>query len=121
MLQAERRSSQGAAIMDAIPGEGTTWLLTQGVLGLTTLLGIVTTGYLFRAREKDRLDLAARLDARDVAHDAEISSWIKLYTDAQAERLADQKLQNEKLASANDLVRSLYEAGRNGGQFAKVS
>jgi hypothetical protein len=105
--------------MDELLGKGFEWLLTQGVLGLTTVIGAALALALFRARERDRLEHADKLQAREVAHDAEISSWIKLYIDVQAERLSDQKLQNEKLASAHDLVRSLYEAGR--GSYVKAS
>lgn len=105
--------------MDELLAKGFEWLLTQGVLGLTTVIGAYLSISLFRARERDRLEHSAKLEAREIAHDAEIASWVKLYMDVQAERLSDQKLQNEKLASAHDLVRSLYEAGRGG--YAKVS
>lgn len=103
--------------MEELPSQGTVWLLTQGVLGLTTAVGLYVGAYMYRGREKDRLEYAAKLEARDTAHDAEVASWTKLYTDLQSQNLSDQKLYIEKLASANDLIKSMW----TGGQNAKAS
>lgn len=104
-----------------LPSQGFVWLFTQGVLGFTTAVGLYVAAIMYRGREKDRLEYAAKIEARDAAHDAEVASWTKLYMDAQAERLQDQRTQNEKLASANDLIRTLFENGRAGGQNARAS
>ncbi len=109
--------------MEDIPGVSATltWLLTQGVLGFTTAVGFAVAAVMYRAREKDRLGLQGALDARDAAHDAEVKSWIKLYTDMQAERWVDQKLNNDKLAAANDLIKEMWNNARGGGQNARAS
>lgn len=107
--------------MEDLPSQGTVWLLTQGVLGMTTAVGLFVAAYMYRGREKDRLEFLAKIEAQNTAHDAEVASWTKLYMDAQQERLADQRTQNEKLASANDLIRTMFENGRGGGQNARAS
>lgn len=109
--------------MEDIPGVSATltWLLTQGVLGFTTAAGFAVAALMYRARERDRMGLAAALDARDAAHDAEIKTWIKLYTDMQAERLSDQKINNDKLAAANELIKDMWNNARGGSQNARAS
>lgn len=97
------------------------WLLSQGVLGFTTLVGFAVAALMYRAREKDRMGLQGALDARDTAHDAEVKTWIKLYTDMQAERLSDQKVNNDKMAAANELIKEMWNASRGGGQSARAS
>lgn len=109
--------------MEDLPGVSATvtWLLTQGVLGFTTVVGFTVAALMYRAREKDRMGLQGALDARDAAHDAEVKSWIKLYTEMQAERLSDQKLNNDKLAAANELIKDMWSNARGGSQNARAS
>lgn len=99
--------------------ETATWLFTQGVLGFTTFVGFSVAAYLYRGREKDRMETEAKLEARDAARDAEVASWTKLYTDLQNQNLQDQKLYIEKLANANDLIKQMWTAG--GSQNARAS
>lgn len=67
--------------MDLTPGWN--WLFTQGVLGFTTALALFGLAWLYRAREKDRLQYQADQDARDEAHRAEIASYVKLVMELQ--------------------------------------
>jgi len=89
---------------------GITWLLTQGVLGFTTLIGMTVSYLLYRSKEDLREKHDAAMLAKDQAHDIEVAQWIKLNQDLRAEQLNDQRTQNERLASNSDLIRQMWLA-----------
>lgn len=103
-----------------LPSQGMVWLLTQGVLGFTTAVGFFVAAYMYRGREADRLRYEATLAAKDQAHDVELAQWQKLVSDKTTEQLTDQRTQNASLASANDLIRQLWQS-RAGGSIDKAS
>lgn len=89
---------------------GITWLLTQGVLGFTTLVFMYISYRLYTGKEAERLRFEGLLLAKDQAHDIEMAQWIKLNQDLQAEQRNELRVQNERLASNSDLVRQLWQA-----------
>lgn len=64
--------------MEEVVQHGGSWLLTQGVLGLTTMILLFTTAYLYRSREQDRK-----------AHALELASERKLVLELQEKRLVE--------------------------------
>lgn len=107
--------------MDEVIGKTAQWLLTNGVLGVTTLISMFVAGYLYREREKERVTFQAQLDARDNAHKVEVAQWVKLHLDLQNERLEDQRASSASVSQSVDLLKTLLDAATRGGRVEKVS
>lgn len=99
----------------------TEWFFTQGVLGVTTLLGILASLGLWRAREADRLRFEGTMQAKDAAHDVELAQWQKAVQDLQNERANDLRAQSQQMASQTELIRQLWQSTKGGAGLDKIA
>lgn len=107
--------------MEDIPKITVEYLLTNGVLGLTTLLSLAAAAYFYKGREQDRREYLANLEKLDREHRMEVAQWVKLHLDLQNERLDDQKTQTSSISQSMDLLKTLFDAATRGGRLEKVS
>lgn len=74
-----------------MPAESSTWLLTQGVLGFTTLILALTVVFLYRENKSTVNRYEQKLADERAKHDADLAAERKSHENTQSARIEEMK------------------------------
>lgn len=74
-----------------MPAESTTWLLSQGALGFTTLILALTVVFLYRENKSTVNRYEQKLADERAKHDADLAAERKSHENTQSERITEMK------------------------------
>lgn len=107
--------------MESLIKDSGGWLLTQGVLGLTTMLFAFTTAYLYRSREQDRSQREVDLEEIHKAHAIELAAERKLNLELQEKRLIELRNGLDAIAKFTSTLDTALSVLSKGGRSERAS